>query len=142
MSWLGTVRGGPLAGGRMLLVQRSQRGSAVEQDGVLADAFLQIIPDLGPFLFVPFPGDLDARDQALFFQLMENERLKKLQSHFLGQAGLVELELRSDHDDGAPRVVDALAQKVLAEADLLAAEGFAQGLERPAVRSQRPPAPR
>src|SRR5439155_9590188 len=41
----------------------------------------------------------------------------------------VELELRADHDHGATRVVDALAEQVLAEPALLALEHVAQALE-------------
>jgi hypothetical protein len=40
----------------------------------------------------------------------------------LGQAALVQLELRADHDDRTAGVVDALAQQVLAEPALLALE--------------------
>ena len=43
-------------------------------------------------------------------------------------------ELRSDHDDGAARVVDALAEQVLAEASLLALEHVGEGLQRAVVR--------
>ena len=49
----------------------------------------------------------------------------------MGQAALVELQVRADDDDGAAGVVDALAEQVLAEAALLALEDVRQGLERP-----------
>ena len=44
-----------------------ESGGAVEEDGVFPDDFFQVIPDLGTFRFVPFAGDLDARDRALPF---------------------------------------------------------------------------
>src|SRR5260370_29325150 len=45
----------------------------------------------------------------------------------------MELQLWSDHDDGAARIVHALAEKVLAETALLALERVAEGLERAVV---------
>ena len=59
--------------------------------------------------------------------------LKSSTRHLLRQAGLVELELRPDDDDRAARVVDALAEQVLAEAALLALEGVGERLQRPVV---------
>ncbi len=116
--------------------QPVQGGRAVEEDRVFADDLFEVVPDLGPLLLVPFPGDLDARDEAFLLELVEDERLEELQGHLLGQAALVELELGADDDDRAPRVVDALAEEVLAEAPLFAAQGLAQGLEGPAVGAE------
>jgi hypothetical protein len=58
-----------------------------------------------------------------------DERLEKLEGHLLRQAALVELELRPDDDDRPTRVVDPLAEEVLAEPALLALEHVAQGLQ-------------
>ena len=63
----------------------------------------------------------------------EDERLEQLQRHLLGQAALVQLQGRADHDDRTAGVVDALAQQVLAEPPLLALDHVGQGLERPLV---------
>src|SRR4030042_1304186 len=123
-------------GRESLDAEAGESRGVVEQDGMLTDYFFQVIPDLGPFGLVPLPGDLDARDQALFLQLMKNERLEELQGHLLGQAALIELEFRSDNDDGPAGVIDPLAQKVLTEAPLFPAQGLAQRLERPAVRTE------
>src|SRR6185503_6584416 len=72
---------------------------------------------------------LDVVGESLLDELAHDERLEQLERHLLGQPALVELELRSDHDDRAARVVDALAEQVLAEPALLALEHVAQGLE-------------
>lgn len=56
--------------------------------------------------------------------------LKSLQRHLLGQTALVQLQLRADDDDRTARVVDTLAEQVLAETTLLALEHVAQGLQR------------
>src|SRR3954449_1613816 len=45
----------------------------------------------------------------------------------------MQLELRTGHDDRTTRIVDALAEQILAEAALLALEHVAQGLQRTLV---------
>src|SRR3977135_3180135 len=62
------------------------------------------------------------RGDAALLQLAEDERLEELERHLLGQAALVQLEVRADHDDRAPGVVHALAEQALTETALLAAE--------------------
>ena len=49
-----------------------------------------------------------------------DKRFEEFERHLLGQTALVEFEFWSNHNHGAARVVDALAQQVLAEAALLA----------------------
>ena len=61
---------------------------------------------------------------------LHNEGLEQLQSHLLGQAALVHLQLRADNDNGTAGVVNTLAQQVLAEAALLALQHIGKGLER------------
>jgi hypothetical protein len=65
--------------------------------------------------------------------LFEDEGLEQLQRHLLRQAALVQLELRTDHDDRTARVVDALAQQVLAETAALALDHVGQRLQRTLV---------
>src|SRR5580704_1955266 len=78
-------------------------------------------------------GLLDGGAVPLRFELVIDERLEKLERHFLGQTALVEFQLRTDDDDGAAGIIHALAEKVLAEAALLALERIAEGLERAVV---------
>ena len=52
-----------------------------------------------------------------------------------GQTALVQLELRPDHDDRTARVVDPLAEQVLAEPALLALQHVGQRLEGPVARA-------
>ncbi len=61
-------------------------------------------------------------------ELLHHERLEQLERHQLGQTALVQLERRADHDDRTARVVDALAEQVLAEPALLALEHVGQRL--------------
>ena len=74
-------------------------------------------------------GALDVVGEALLDELAHDERLEQLERHLLGQPALVQLELGADDDDRPARVVDALAQQVLAEAALLALEHVGQALQ-------------
>ena len=47
-----------------------------------------------------------------FFEAADNKRFKQNKSHLLRQSTLVELELRTNHDDGTSRVIHPLAEKV------------------------------
>ena len=53
----------------------------------------------------------------------------------MGRPHWCSFELRADDDDGTAGVVDALAEKVLAEAALLALEGVGERLQRTVVRA-------
>ena len=68
-------------------------------------------------------------------QRLHDERLEQLERHQLGQAALVQLERRADHDDRTARVVDALAEQVLAEPALLALQHVRQRLQRAVARA-------
>jgi hypothetical protein len=114
--------------------QPVQRRRPVEQHRVLGDDLFEDIPDhrLGPLDHAL--GRLDVLRVVQVDQALHDERLEQLDRHLLGQPALVQLELRADHDDRAARVVDALAEQVLAEPALLALEHVRQRLERPVAR--------
>src|SRR6185369_4595388 len=103
-----------------------ERRRAVEQDGMLADDLLEDVPHLRPLLLDHLLRLLDGGDEAALFELVVDERLEQLERHLLRQPALVQLQLRPDDDDRTARVVDALAEQVLAEAPLLALERVAQ----------------
>ncbi len=77
-------------------------------------------PNLRSFTLDEALGRLDRRSLATQLQLLENEGLEELERHLLRQTALVQAQLRTDHDDRAAGVVDALAEQVLAEPALLA----------------------
>ena len=52
---------------------------------------------------------------------------------FLGRPHWCKLQVRTDHDDGTARVVDALAEQVLAEAALLALQRIGERFQRAVV---------
>ena len=78
-------------------------------------------------------GLLDGARQALGVQPRVDERLEQLERHLLRQAALVQLQLGTDDDDRTARVVDALAEQVLAEAALLALQHVGERLQRTLV---------
>ena len=113
--------------------QAMQRRRAVEQHRVLADDLVEHVPDLGLLLLDQLLGLLDGRSLAERLQARVDERLEQLERHLLGQPALVQLHLRADHDHRAARIVDALAEQVLAEAALLALQHVGERLQRALV---------
>ena len=85
-------------------------------------------------------GGLDVLGVLEVDEPLHHERLEQLERHLLGQAALVQAQLGADHDDRAARVVDALAQQVLAEPALLALEHVGERLERAVARARDGPA--
>src|SRR5262249_8890983 len=65
-----------------------------------------------------------------------DERLEELEGHQLRQPALVQLQVRPGDDHRAARVVDALAEQVLAEPALLALEHVGERLQRPVARAR------
>ena len=109
--------------------QAVQRGRAVEKDGVLFDDAFQHVPNGGLRLFDGALGALDVVALVRFDQLFHDEGLEQLDRHLFGQAALIDLQFGADDDDRTAGIVDALAQQVLTEAPLLAAQKPREGLE-------------
>src|SRR3984893_18253614 len=107
--------------------------SAVEHHGMFANDVFENVPHDRILLLDHFFGLLDGGAVTLGFELVIDERLEQLERHFLGQTALVKLQFGADDDYGTAGVIDALAEKVLAEAALLALESIGQGLERAVV---------
>ena len=97
-----------------------KRRSAVKQDGMLMNDFLENVPNL---LVTPFDHSLGAFDgvgKSVLFELANDKRLVQLERYFLRQAALMELEVGAYHDYRPSRVIDALSEKILAESALFA----------------------
>jgi hypothetical protein len=99
--------------------QAVQGRRAVEQHRVLVDDLLEHVPDLGDHRVDHLLGRLDVLDLLALDEPRHDERLEELEGHQLRQAALVDLQARARDDHRAPRVVDALAEQVLAEAPCL-----------------------
>ena len=112
-----------------------QGGRAVEHHGMAASDFFENIPNLILFAFDHFLSAAHCVHDTHGFEAADNEGLEEHQRHLLGQAALVHAQTRADDNDGAPRVVHALAQQVLAEATLLTLEHIAQRFERAVART-------
>src|SRR5579864_4518662 len=120
---------------KRLNAEAVQRGSAVQKHRMLANHFLEDVPNHGLLLLDHFLGLLDGGAVALRFQAMVDERLEQLERHLLRQAALVQLEFRANDDHGTSRIIDALAEQVLAEAALLSLERVGKRFERAVVRA-------
>src|SRR5690606_24217672 len=113
--------------------QTVQRRCAVQENRMLADNLVEDIPNLGTFLFDQLLGLLDRGREALGVKARVDEGLEQLKRHLLRQAALVQLQLRTRHDDRTAGIVDALADQVLAEPALLALQHVGQRLQRARV---------
>ncbi len=106
-----------------------ERRRAVQQNRMLADDFFKDVPDFRTLFFHHALGGLDRGRHAVEFELRVDERLEQFERHLLRNAALVQLQFRTDDDDRTARVIDALAEKVLTEAALLAFEHIGQRLQ-------------
>ena len=106
-----------------------KRGRTVKKDRVLTDHIVEDVPHFGALTLDLALRGLHVLRVVLLDEALHDERLEQLERHLLGQAALVELELRADDDNGAARIVDALTEEVLTETSLLALEHVRNGLE-------------
>ena len=121
--------------------QTVQGRCPVQHNGAVLDDVVQSVPDLGLALVDHLLGGLDVVGQAVGHQLLHNEGPEELNGHFLGHAALIQLQLRTNHDNGTAGVVNTLAQQVLTEPALLALQHIGQRLEGPVVGAGNGPAP-
>src|SRR5690348_4780508 len=117
-----------------------QRRSAVQQDRMFADHLFEDVPHFRPLLLDHALRRLDRAGEAVELELRVDEWLEELERHLLRQAALMQLQFGADNDDRAARIVDALAQEVLAEAALLAFQHVRERLQRAFVGAGNDPA--
>src|SRR5690606_20351340 len=84
---------------KSLNTQTVQRGCTVEHDRMFTNDFFKNIPDYRFLTFDQLLRGLDRGRQAHHFKTIENEGLEQFQCHQFGQAALMQLELRTHHDD-------------------------------------------
>src|SRR5438552_4089465 len=111
--------------------QAVQRGRAVQEHRMILNDFFQDLVHLRRLFFYDLLRPLDAFGVPLLLHLVYDDRLEQLYCHPLGQAALVQPQLRAHHDHRPARVVHALAEQVLAEPALLAFEHVGQRLQGP-----------
>ena len=112
-----------------------QRRRAVQQHRVLANDLFENVPHLRSLALHELLRGLDRGRETAQLELAEDEGLEQLERHLLRQSALVELQGRADDDDGAPRIVDPLAEQILSEPALLALDHVGERLQRTLVRS-------
>ena len=112
-----------------------ERRRAVQQHRVLGDHLFEDVPDVQRHRLDVLLRRLDVLHGLPLDEPAHDERLEELERHQLRQAALVQLQVRAGHDDRAARVVDALAEQVLAEPALLALEHVGERLQRPVARA-------
>ena len=105
--------------------QTVQRRRAVEQHRVALGHFFEDVPDFRRLALDHLLGAAHGVHVAEFLEAADDERLEQHERHLLRQTALVELQLRTDDDDGTAGVIDALAEQVLAETAALALEHVA-----------------
>ena len=120
--------------------QPVQGGGPVEEHRMIPYHLPQHVPHLRTLPFHHSLGRLDARRQVPVHQPLHHERLKQLQGHHLGQAALMQLQLRAHHYHRPARIVDPLPQQVLPEAASFSLQHIGQRLQRAiAGTGHRPP---
>src|SRR5882724_8192577 len=102
---------------------------------MLANYFLENVPNDGLLAFNHFARLLDGGCMTLLFKLLVDEWLEQLERHLRRPATLVQLQLRTNNDHGTSRIVNALAKQVLAKTSLLAFERPTQRLERAVIHT-------
>ena len=125
---------------KRLNAQTVQGRRAVQHHRMLADHFIQDIPDFRAFLFHQFLGLLDGAGQTLGLKPGIDERLEQLQGHLFRQTTLVQVQFRAGHDDRTTGKVDAFAQKVLAKTALFTLQHIRQRFQRAFVGPGNHPA--
>ena len=90
---------------------------------MIFDHLFQDVPHNGLLLLHHLFGLLDGSAVSGLLKAVVNKRFEQLQRHLLGQTALVQLKFGAYDDHRATGVIHALAEKVLAEAALLAFQG-------------------
>ena len=92
--------------------------------------FLQRSPDVFVFTLHHLLRILNIVCQLLRNQFAHDKGFEKLQCHIFWHAALIELQIRTDDDNGTTGIVNAFAQKVLAETTGFALQQIGQALQR------------
>ena len=103
-----------------------QRGSTVQEHGVLSRHFFQLLPHRHMTVFHHALGTAEGTVPVIGHQGPDNEWLEELQRHDFWQTTLVQFQLRAHHNGGTCGVVDTLTEEVLTEPTLLTLQYVSQ----------------
>ena len=102
---------------------------------MFADNFVQDIPNFRALLFNDFLGLFHGAGKTFGIKARIDKRLEQLQSHFLGQATLMQHQFWANHDNGTTRIIDPFTEQVLTETALLTFKHVGHGFKRTFVRA-------
>src|SRR5437764_2613760 len=108
---------------------------AIEQHWVTFGHFIENVPDLRRLAFDHFLRAAYCVDVPEIFQPPNDEWFEKHKRHLLWQATLMQLQLGTNDDHRAARVIDTFAEKILSEPAALALEHVAKGFEGTIARA-------
>ena len=109
---------------------------AIEKYVFAFDRFFEDRPDFGCLIFDETAGAADVVCEFTLQESCDHEWAEKFEHHVLWKTAFIECEIRSDDDDRAAGVVDALTEQVLAEIPVLTLEVISERLERTATASE------
>ena len=115
--------------------QPMQRRGTIQKNRMAFGDLFQHVPNFAGLAFDHLLGAAHSVHIAELFQAADDERFEQDESHLFRKTALVELQFRTDHDDGTARVIDALAKQVLTETSALALEHVAQRFQRAIART-------
>src|SRR3989338_6880047 len=115
---------------------------AVEEDVLVLDHFLEDVPHLLAAVLDDAFRTFHVVRMLVADETSDDKRLEELHRHFFWKAALVQAKMRTDDDDGASGVVDALSKEVLAEASLLSFQHVGEGAKFAAISCGKQGLPR
>ena len=92
---------------------------AVKKHRMLGNNFLEHAPNFGVAAVNQTLCALHILSEALIYQTLNNERLEKLQCHWLWQTALMHAKAWTNDDYGTAGIINTLTEQVLAESALL-----------------------
>ena len=98
--------------------------------------FIENVPDLRRLALDHLFRAAHRVHVAQVLQAPDDERLEKNQRHLLRKTALMKFQLGADDNNGAPRVIDTLAEQVLPKTSTLAFEHVTQRFERSIARAR------
>ena len=103
---------------------------AVEKHRMILDDLFKHVPHFWVASIKHALGALDGVGKSAILELANDERLEQFQRDLLWQTALMQFQFWTNHDDGTRRIINALAQQILAESALLALDHVGERLER------------
>src|SRR5438270_7175917 len=97
-----------------------QRRRAVEKNRMALCHLFKNVPDLRRLALDHLLRAADGVDVAHVLEAANDEGLEKHERHLLRKTALMQLQLRTDDDDGPAGIIDAFTEEVLTEPSTLA----------------------